>query len=380
MRVGEIYAETGGEKYGSLVANSKAGAERRLFVRGELFEFAYVAHGRAFAQPFGELVERGGVASGERLYRAPIGQVSHPAVEPELAGKALDEEAEADALDAAADDVAANLALHVLIVGNARAVRHPILPVPAERGSSKPVSPLEALAIFLLSIGASVVQATTGLGFGLMVVPPLILVVGVKNAVVVANLLGGLISALVLFTGKGGVEWRTVWILVAGSVLGMPLGLFILVWANPDVLQVVIAVAVIAFTVLLARGLRLHTTGIAGDLTTGVLSGVLRMSTSMSGPPVVIYLQGRGLSSWAFRGTISAFFILSGALSIVAFGASGRLTGEVLREVAVGIPGVAIGFLFGRAVYERVDEGRFRKLVLGVLFVSSALALVAVLV
>ena len=40
------------------------------------------------------------------------------------------------------------------------------------------MSPFEAIAIFLLSIGASVVQATTGLGFGLMVVPPLILVVG----------------------------------------------------------------------------------------------------------------------------------------------------------------------------------------------------------
>lgn len=241
------------------------------------------------------------------------------------------------------------------------------------------MTPIDAVLIFLLAAGASLVQALTGLGFGLMIVPPLILVVGVKDAVVVSNLLGMLLSAGLLLRTHEHVEWRTGLTLLVGAVLGMPLGLAVLIWANPDVLQLVIAVAVIVFTVLLSRGLRIHGGGLAGDGLTGVLSGVLRMSTSMSGPPVVIYLQGKGLGSIPFRATISAFFALSGVVGAALFLVGGQITGDVLREVAVALPALTVGFAGGQVLYARIDEARFRKLVLAVLFTSAALAISAVL-
>lgn len=241
------------------------------------------------------------------------------------------------------------------------------------------MTPLDAVLIVVLVAGASIVQALTGLGFGLMIVPPLILVVGVKDAVVVANLLGTILSAGLLLRTHEHADWRSALTLLAGALVGMPLGLAVLTWADPDVLQVGIAVAVIVFTVLLSRGLRLHGGGIAGDGLTGVLSGVLRMSTSMSGPPVVIYLQGKGLGSIPFRATISAFFVLSGVAGALLFFAGGRITGDVAREVLVGLPALAAGFAGGQLLYSRVDEARFRKLVLAVLFASAAVAIGAVL-
>ncbi|MGE5594548.1 MAG: sulfite exporter TauE/SafE family protein [Hyphomicrobiales bacterium] len=239
---------------------------------------------------------------------------------------------------------------------------------------------LDAVLIVLLAGGASVVQTLTGLGFSLMMVPPLILVVGVKDAVVVSNILGTVVSAVLLTRTHRWVEWRTGGILLAASVVGMPAGLAVLVLANPDVLQVVIALAVMAFTVMLARGLRLHSAGLAGDAGAGIVSGILRMSTSMSGPPVAIYLQGKGLDSIAFRATLSAFFMASGVIGIGFFAAGGRINGEVLAEAAVAVPALLAGFAAGQALYRRVDEARFRRVVIVMLLVSSLMAMAAVAV
>ena len=54
-----------------------------------------------------------------------------------------------------------------------------------------------------------------------------------------------------------------------GSIAGMPIGLLILVWINPRVLQIVIALTVVLFAVLLIRGLRIHGGGLVGTLRRG---------------------------------------------------------------------------------------------------------------
>lgn len=237
----------------------------------------------------------------------------------------------------------------------------------------------EAVAIFVLSAGASLVQSLTGLGFGLMIVPPLVMVVGAKDAVVVSNVLGAVLSAVLLLRSHGHVEWRTGATLFASTLVGMPVGLLVLVWIDPGLLQVVIALTVIVFTVLLARGMRLHAAGLLGDIVTGFTSGILRMSTSMSGPPVVIYLQGRGISSERFRATLAAFFTAGGLVGAILFAAAGRIDADTGRQIGAGLPALAAGVFTGNALYRRIDEGLFRRAVFAVLFSSSALAIVTAL-
>ena len=242
------------------------------------------------------------------------------------------------------------------------------------------MDPLQALAVFLLAAGAAVVQSLTGLGFGLIIVPPLVLVLGAKDAVVVSNVLSTFLSGAMLLRIHSGVEWRMGIVLLAGAVAGMPLGLAILILIDPDLLQVLIACTVILFTILLARGMQIHSAGVLGDALSGILSGILRMSTSMSGPPVVIYLQGRGLASDRFRATLAAFFVASGLISIALFLASGRLTRDTGLDLVPGLAALPLGLAVGGALYTRIDENRFRLLVRTVLIASAVLAIVAVVV
>ncbi len=240
------------------------------------------------------------------------------------------------------------------------------------------MDPVTATLIFLLAAAAALIQSISGLGFGLLIVPPLVLVLGPKDAVIVSNVLATALSLGLLLRQHADVEWRMATTLFLGSVVGMPLGLLVLVVASPVLLQLIIAIAVLVFTLLLMRGLRVDKGGLPGDVAVGVVSGVLRTSTSMSGPPVVIYLQGRRVVSQRFRATLTAYFAMSGTVSVIMFAASGQLTGKIGIEMLPGIPALAAGLFGGSYIYPHINEARFRVFVYAILIISALLAIVGV--
>lgn len=240
------------------------------------------------------------------------------------------------------------------------------------------MEPGAAAAIILLAGFAAFAQSATGFGFGLLFVPPLAMMIGARDAVLTSNILSTTLVVLLAYRLRADVDVRTWAVLMAGSVAGMPLGLVVLLSIEPEVLQVVIAVNVIVFTALLARGLRIDRAGIAGDAFTGVLSGALRTSTSMSGPPVVIYLQGRGLTPDVFRATISAFFLASGMVAMGAFAMTRSYTVESWVASAVALPAVGVGMVAGNRLAPRIEPARFRRVVQFLLLVSALVAITTV--
>ncbi|MGK2964072.1 MAG: sulfite exporter TauE/SafE family protein [Tepidiformaceae bacterium] len=237
----------------------------------------------------------------------------------------------------------------------------------------------EIIAVVVVAGAAALAQSLTGFGFGLLIVPPLVMLLGAKEAVLVSNVLSTCLVVVLVGQLRRDVDWRTWGTLMGWSLIGMPAGLLILARVDPAVLQVIIAVNVIVFTVLWSRGMRIGRTGFVSDSIAGILSGVLRTSTSMSGPPIVIYLQGQGRSPAVFRATLSAVFLAGGLLAMGTFGAAGQFTRETWVAAAVGLPAVLAGMVAGSRLYARVDEARFRRLIEGLLFVSAALAIVSAL-
>jgi uncharacterized membrane protein YfcA len=160
----------------------------------------------------------------------------------------------------------------------------------------------------------------------------------------------------------------------------MPAGLAVLLLLDPEALKLVIACMVIFFTLLLMRGFSLHSAGTLGDLVAGVTSGVLNTSTAMSGPPVVLYLQGKGLQPLNFRATIASFFGVSSLLGVILLVVSGTAEAYVFAAFALSVPAVLGGQALGNRVFSRVDVLLFRRLVYGILLLSGAAAIVGVLV
>ena len=236
--------------------------------------------------------------------------------------------------------------------------------------------PVEILAVIALAGVAALIQSMTGFGFALLIVPPLVLLLGPREAVVLANVLGTAIAAVMLLGLHREVQWKTASVLIGASVLGLPVGLLALTQLDPDVLQVLIAATVIVFTVLLIRGYSLGSRiTLQGSLAAGIFAGVLRTSTSMAGPPVVLYLQGTRMPSGVFRSTITAFFFLSGLAGVAVFTIEGTLDARLGLTGLAATPAVLAGLLIGARLYERVGEARFRGVVFAVLIASALLAI-----
>ena len=94
----------------------------------------------------------------------------------------------------------------------------------------------------------------------------------------------------------------------------------------------------------------------------GLASGALGAATGLTGPPIVILFTARQLARDAFRGTISAYFIVTdliGLAIIFAGGTAGAPEGKL--TLLLTLP-AALGVLAGNAVARRLSPAAFRAL------------------
>jgi hypothetical protein len=228
---------------------------------------------------------------------------------------------------------------------------------------------------------AAACYAVTGFGFALVMTPLLAVTWDVKPAVVTSVLLSTLVLLPLLIEVRAHVPLRRAFVLVLGSFAGIPLGVVILQRLDSDALQALVAGTVIVAAVLL------HFRPAAGggansgsrQLAVGFVSGVVGGSTSMGGPPIVLYLMGREREIPAFRATLLAFFLPGSVLQIALLVGVGRVTGDVLLLVGAALPAVVLGLLAGAWLRGHVRPERFHAVVVAVLVATSVGVLLSAL-
>ena len=234
---------------------------------------------------------------------------------------------------------------------------------------------MTVLAAVLIAAVAGFAQSVSGFGFALLSVPLLVPFVGAPSAVVAATGLGFVLSVGTSVHQRAHIPWRTVLVVSATALIGLPVGLLALRLLDARWLSLLIGCVVIGMTVLIARPrtrpIRGRAVGVAG-----AVSGALLTSTGMNGPPLVLALQGLGLTPRAFRACLQAAFALQDLAAIIGFAVVGRIGTDTLTVVAAGIPGLAVGWLIGDRVFSRIDPKTFRRLVLALLVATGTLAVV----
>jgi len=234
------------------------------------------------------------------------------------------------------------------------------------------------LGVFGVVSLAAAAQTVSGFGFALIGTPLVAVLVGPKEAVVGLTMIGVLLVAQLSLRGRGHVDRPTMGVVTVSAIVGMPLGLLVLVRADDRVLTFAIAIAVIGFSLLLWRGARFHA-GRGTDATAGFTAGILSTSTGTSGPPIVIALSAKQLEPAVFRATISAIFLVQGSASLVFFAVGGQITRDAVSVALAGLPGVIVGSIVGERGFRRLDTPTFRRVVLGMLFLSGVVALLGAL-
>lgn len=235
-------------------------------------------------------------------------------------------------------------------------------------------------AVWVIAAVSAYAQAVSGFGFAMLGVPLMIPTLGAPSSVVVATVLGLLLTIGGTIAERKHVLWRPVLTLSAAAVLGIPIGLAVLVLLDPRWLTLIIGVVVIGATVLLARRTPWHLGGAGLMGGAGLVSGALLSSTGMNGPPVVAVFQSRGLRPAGFRASLQAAFAIQDLMAIAGFVLVARLDLPTAALAVSAIPALWAGWWLGDHTFRRIRPGAFRWIVLGMLLLSGLLAVAQAIV
>lgn len=239
------------------------------------------------------------------------------------------------------------------------------------------------LAAAATLIGASV-QSATGFGFALILSPAILALLEPYEAVTALLVLGFALNLLLLF-GAGGepaaIRWRAVGPMLLAALPGLGAGLLLLAVVSKPALQLAVGAAVVAAAIVQARGVPEPAAAgrdptLRSACAVGLASGALTTSTTVSGPPIVLWLQSQGVASAELRASLAASFLglsVAGAALLAAGGVLALEPAVVLPLLAV----TAVGHLLGARAFRGLAPARFRLAVLALVFAAGVASLVA---
>jgi uncharacterized membrane protein YfcA len=240
------------------------------------------------------------------------------------------------------------------------------------------------LAAAAALVGASV-QSATGFGFALILSPAMLAMLGPHEAVTALLVLGLALNLLLLF-GDGGepgaVRWRAVGPMLLAALPGLGAGLLLLAIISKPGLQLIVGAAVVAAAIVQVRGSPAQAAAGVREPTlrsacaVGLASGALTTSTTVSGPPIVLWLQSQGIAAAELRASLAASFLGLSVAGVALLAAGGALRLE--PEVVLPLLGMTVlGHLLGARALRGLDPSRFRSAVLALVVAAGLASLVA---
>ena len=233
----------------------------------------------------------------------------------------------------------------------------------------------------ILTIGiifaASFFSTVSGFGFALVAMPVLTLVMSVKAAVIFVLLLHLVLRAITMYRVREGYDKATVILTTLGSVVGMLPGSWVLKVLPAAQLEVFLGAVLVVATVLLSLQFTLPIKNKpCGRFAAGILSGFFGASTSVSGPPLVLYFINEKLPKDVMRANMIWFFGLSGFLTVLVNYFYGNVSGTIDWSLLLyTIPVMLLAIWLGEKFFYRLNQHLFRKLALAVVLVGALMLL-----
>ncbi len=231
-----------------------------------------------------------------------------------------------------------------------------------------------AITIFL----ASFIHGLAGFGGALIAVSLLTLFLPLR-VVTPLIILGGLVITLyIVLRLRRHFDFRKMVPLLLGSVVGAPLGVFLLVAVNETVAKMVLGVllfiyALYSLIVKIAEGTLLPRWGYLF----GFISGALGGAYGTGGPPAVIYASMQPWEKEEILVTLQSYFLILSVIIVVLHAVNGLIVGEVLTYWIVLLPVQLLGAFAGMQINARVKRDTFRKIVCLLLLAISILLLLS---
>ncbi|EAS64704.1 sulfite exporter TauE/SafE family protein [Photobacterium angustum] len=232
------------------------------------------------------------------------------------------------------------------------------------------IEPTTLLAITVIFVGSYV---QTAIGFGLAIVSaPILIVYAPQYVPAPICLIALFISLLNALKHRSSIELGGLKMAILGRVPGSIAGAALLVYVSAHVLTLWIGLLVLLAVVVSVLPYRIEPTP-RRMVIAGFFSGLFGTSSAIGGPPMAILLQHQEANQ--LRGNLSAFFVFSSIVSLVAQIPVGFLSLDKLWLTLPLIPSAWLGYWLALKTTQSLPKEKVRYAALILCLICGIIAI-----
>ncbi len=237
---------------------------------------------------------------------------------------------------------------------------------------------ITAIIVFI----AAFIRSALGFGEALIAMPLLVIFLGLTTATPVVGLVALTLSIVILQKDWRFADFKLTGRLVLSSVMGIPLGLFLLKGVADAFMNGLLGVVLIAYAIykILSPELLLKNDRFGLVYLFGFISGILGGAYNTNGPLVVIYANLRRWPAHQFRSTMQSYFLPTGLFMVMGQGFAGLWTGKVMTLYLCSLPLMLLAVYIGRKVHMAFAQAQFDRVINVVLLLMGLLLIVRVII
>ncbi len=237
---------------------------------------------------------------------------------------------------------------------------------------------LNTLGLWLVILLGSWLQTLTGFAFGLIVMGGVgaFGLMPLTDAAIVAGFLTMVNGFMILVRKHASVDRHALGLLLIGSVPGLILGYWFLLYLAGNAILVLQAILGLMITLAAVQMMRrpvqlTDRSRPAPFITAGFFSGLMGGMFSTAGPPVIWHLYRQPMSTEAVRCTLVAVFVFGAVLRMGIVFATTGVSAQIWLISAGAVPVVALGTWLATRHPPKLAPQMMRRLAFGLLFLSG---------
>ena len=227
---------------------------------------------------------------------------------------------------------------------------------------------------------AAFIHGVAGFAFALFLTPILLFVLDPHKVVIINLSLSVFLNIFNVIimrkTFANNIVPGRILPIAIGSLVGMPIGAYILSIIDPSLLKIFIGFVIIIFAVLISLGFTLSFKNYKlSSAIAGLLSGMLMTSTSLGGPPVVLFMHGQKLNKNIIYCNLIMYWLFLISFSILTLLISKIINIETVYQALTFLPALLIGLYLGIITFHRINVHSFRKVTICIIIISGIAAI-----
>jgi uncharacterized membrane protein YfcA len=223
---------------------------------------------------------------------------------------------------------------------------------------------------------ASIIRGFNGFGFSATCISGFSFILPAIEIVPIILALEVIISIFMVPYIWNKIDWRFVFKILIGIIIGSPVGLYLLKHLNPETTHLSVCLMVIFFSILLMKGYsNQKINNDYGKIFTGIVSGTLNGLTTLGGMPVALFLLITNIQPAVIRGSLAALFFLTDIYAFILSFFAGIVDITTIYRIIPLTIILPIGVFIGNKFFIKSKEETYRKVVFYFLIFISILGI-----